>query len=87
MSDGEAASRVRPPAESRPDNVDENTYRPSAAELDSFRNGQVDRYGRTALQYNPLTAHSTFGFSRRGSADGVGAGVICGSVVVAGACA
>ncbi len=63
LSDGEAASRVRPPAESRPDNVDENTYRPSAAELDSFRNGQVDRYGRTALQYNPLTAHVTGGFS------------------------
>ncbi len=67
LSDGEAASRVRPVAENRPGNADENAYRPSAAELDSFRNGQVDRYGRTQMQYNPLAAHVTGGFS--GSTD------------------
>ncbi len=67
LSDGEAASRVRPVAENRPGNADENAYRPSVAELDSFRNGQVDRYGRTQVQYNPLAAHVTGGFS--GSTD------------------
>jgi len=54
---------VRPAAENRPANAAANAYRPTAAELDLFRNGQTDRYGRTALQYNRLTAYVTGGFS------------------------
>jgi hypothetical protein len=54
---------VRPVAENRPGNVDENSYRPSAAELSAFRTGRVDRYGRTMLAFNPLTAYVTGGFS------------------------
>jgi hypothetical protein len=67
LSDAEATAGVHPALETRPANAAANTYRPSAAELDLFRNGQTDRYGRTALQYNPLTAHVTGGFS--GSTD------------------
>lgn len=63
LSDAESASRVRPTGETRPDNADENAYRASAGELESFRNGQVDRYGRTQVQYNPLAANVTGGFS------------------------
>jgi len=63
LSDARAASRVRPVGEVRLDNADENAYRPSAGELEAFRTGQVDRYGRTQLEYNPLTARVTGGFS------------------------
>ena len=63
LSDGEATSRVRPVGEIRPDNADENAYRPSAGELKAFRTGQVDRYGRTQLEANPLSAYVTGGFS------------------------
>ncbi len=63
VSDTEAANRVRPVAENRPANVDENHYRPTAAELTAFRTGRVDRYGRTMLDFNPLTAHVTGGFT------------------------
>ncbi len=69
LSDAEAAQLVRPAAETRPGNAGANSYRPTAAELDAFRNGQVDRYGRTAVQYNPLTAYVTGGFS--GSTDDI----------------
>jgi hypothetical protein len=58
---------VRPASESRPANAAANAYRPTAAELNLFRNGQTDRYGRTALQYHALTAYVTGGFS--GSTD------------------
>jgi len=54
---------VRPAAEQRADNADENARRPTADELQRFRSGQRDRYGRTALEYNPLTAYVTGGFS------------------------
>jgi len=63
LSDAQATQLVRPAAETRAENTDENSYRPTAAELNTFRNGQVDRYGRTALQYNPLTAYVTGAFS------------------------
>jgi hypothetical protein len=63
LADADAASRVRAQAENRPANFDENQYRPTAAELAAFRTGRVDRYGRTMLDFNPLTAHVTGGFS------------------------
>jgi hypothetical protein len=63
LSDADAAQRVRAAAATHAENAEENAYRPSAAELDAFRNGQTDRYGRTALQYNPLTAYVTGAFS------------------------
>lgn len=67
LADADAAARVRPVAENRAGNVAANLYRPSAAELDAFRNGQKDRYARTAVMYNPLTARVTGNFS--GSTD------------------
>src|SRR4051794_36642258 len=63
LSDDAAAAGVHAAAESRPGNADLNAYRPSAAELDLFRNGQRDRYSRTALMYNRLTAYVTGAFS------------------------
>ncbi len=63
LSDADAAAGVRPAPETRPGNAVANGYRPSAAELNLFRNGQTDGYGRTALTYNRLTAHVTGGFS------------------------
>jgi len=58
---------VRRVAEHRPGNRDENAYRPSAAELEAFRHGQRDAYGRDAVEYNPLAARVTGGFT--GSTD------------------
>lgn len=63
LSDADAAARVHAAAESRPGNAAQNAYRPSAAELDLFRNGQRDKYNRTALMYNRLTAYVTGGFT------------------------
>ncbi|MDQ4129739.1 MAG: hypothetical protein M3133_01905 [Actinomycetota bacterium] len=63
LSDAEAGSRVRPAAENRPDNADENAYRPTAAELEAFRNARDVRYGRTMVDFNPLLAYVTGGFS------------------------
>jgi hypothetical protein len=63
LSDADAAVRVSDASETRPANADENAYRPTATELDTFRNGQNDIYGRTALMYNRLTAYVTGGYS------------------------
>ena len=63
LSDADAAARVTPARETIAANAAANAYRPSAAELDTFRNGQRDKYNRTALMYNPLTARVTGGFS------------------------
>lgn len=63
LSDADAAARVSPAVETRPANAGANAYRPTAAELDTFRNGQRDTYNRTALMYNRLTAYVTGGFS------------------------
>jgi len=63
LTDDEAARRVRPTPENRPDNADENRHRPTATEIDAFRHGQRDPYGRTAVRYNPLAAFVTGGFS------------------------
>ena len=70
LSDAQAAGRVQSVDEVRPDNSrwrgtlpPPNAYRPSADELAAFRHGQVDGYGRTQLEYNPLAAHVTGNFS------------------------
>jgi hypothetical protein len=63
LADADAAALVHPAAEQRPGNAAENAYRPTAAELDAFRNGQRDKYDRTALMYNRLTAYVTGGFT------------------------
>ncbi len=63
LSDAAAAARVRPAPERRGENAAENRYRPSRGELDAFRYGHSDRYGRNAVEYNPLTTHVTGGFS------------------------
>jgi hypothetical protein len=63
LSDADAAARVTPARETIAANAAANAYRPSAGELDAFRNGQKDKYGRTAVMYNPLTARVTGGFS------------------------
>jgi hypothetical protein len=63
LSDAAAAARVRPVAENRPGNSAANHYRPTAAEIGAFRNGQRDRYGRTAVQFNPLAAYVTGGYA------------------------
>ena len=63
LSDAAAAARVTPAPESIAGNAAANAYRPSAAEIDAFRNGQKDKYGRTAVRYNPLAARVTGGFS------------------------
>lgn len=62
LSDAQAAALVSPAPETRPGGADENAYRPTAAELNTFRNGQRDKYNRTALMYNRLTARVTGGF-------------------------
>jgi hypothetical protein len=67
LTDADAAARVRPVAENRAGNAAANLYRPSAAELDAFHNGQKDAHARTAVMYNPLTARVTGNFS--GSTD------------------
>ena len=63
LPDGEAAARVRSSGELRPANAEPNRYRPTPDELDRFRHGQRDRYGRTAVAYNPLAARVTGAFS------------------------
>jgi hypothetical protein len=63
LSDADAAARVTPARETVAANAAANAYRPSAAELDAFRHGQKDKYGRTAVRYNPLAARVTGGFS------------------------
>jgi hypothetical protein len=63
LSDAEAAAGVRAAPENRPANAAANAYRPTAAELTTFRTGQTDVYGRTALAYNRLTANVTGAFS------------------------
>jgi hypothetical protein len=62
-TDAAAAALVRSARETRPANAAANAYRPSAAEIDRFRNGQTDKYGRTALKYNRLTGYVTGAFS------------------------
>ncbi len=63
LADADAASLVTPARETRFTNQDENSYRPSGAELDAYRHGERDKYGRTAAEYNPLAYHVTGGFS------------------------
>jgi hypothetical protein len=63
LGDADAAARVAPAPETIAANVAANAYRPSAAEIDAFRNGQEDKYGRTAVEFNPLAARVTGGFS------------------------
>ncbi|MGI8729577.1 MAG: hypothetical protein ACR2LK_06230 [Solirubrobacteraceae bacterium] len=63
LSNAAAAARVSPASETRPANATANSYRPTAAELDRFRNGQRDVYNRTQLTYNPLAAYVTGGYS------------------------
>ncbi len=63
LADATAASRVIPARETRFTNQDENSYRPSAAELDAYRHGERDNYGRTAAEYNPLANYVTGDFS------------------------
>lgn len=63
LSDAAAAARVRAAPERRPDNAALNAYRPTLVELVQFRGGQRDRRGRTAVQYNRLTAYVTGGYS------------------------
>jgi hypothetical protein len=54
---------VQAAAENRPGNAEPNAYRPTADELNTFRNGQRDQCGRTALMYNRLVAYVTGGYS------------------------
>jgi autotransporter family porin len=63
LSDADAAARVSLSAETRPANGAANAYRPTAAELDLFRNGQRDSYNRTQLMYNRLAAYVTGNYS------------------------
>ncbi len=63
LDDATAAARVRPTPENRPANAAANAYRPSAAELQFFRYGEKDGYGRTAVDYNRLAAYVTGNFS------------------------
>ena len=63
LSDRQAAARVRPAAAVRPGNSRPNGYRPSAAELEGFRRGQVGSDGQTAVGYNPLAARVTGAYS------------------------
>ena len=63
LGDAEAAARIAPAPETIAANAAANARRPSAAELDAFRNGQEDKYGRTAVKFNPLAARVTGGFS------------------------
>ena len=63
LSDADAAARVTPARETVAANATTNAYRPSAAEIDAFRNGEKDRYGRTAVAYNRLAAYVTGGYS------------------------
>lgn len=62
LSDGEAAARVSPAVETRPENAAANSYRPSAAEIQTFLTGQRDPYGRLPAEYNPALAKVTGDF-------------------------
>ena len=63
LSDSEAAARVRPAAEIRPENASANAYRPSSDEIKAFLTGQRDRYGRLPAEYHPALAKVTGNFS------------------------
>ncbi len=63
LSDGQASAMVVPAAENRPGNTAANHYWPSGAELSAFRNGETDRFGRTAIRSNPYSAYVTGGYS------------------------
>ncbi len=63
LSDSDAASQVSWAAEVRWGNHSANNYWPSDEELDAFRHGQRDRYGRTAVEYNPLAQYVTGRFA------------------------
>lgn len=63
LSDAEAARRVRPAPEIRPQNAAANAYRPSAAEIQTFLTGQRDTHGRLPAEYNPALAKVTGNFT------------------------
>ncbi len=63
LPDAEAANQVASRPENRWDNKSANHYSPSDEELEAFRNGQRDQYGRTAVKYNPLAQYVTGGFT------------------------
>jgi hypothetical protein len=63
LSDAAAAALVRPAPETRPDNAQDNAYRPTPAELAAFRDGARDGYGRTMVGFNRLDAYVTGDFT------------------------
>lgn len=63
LSDDDAASRVRPKREVRPDNTIANHYTPTALELQRFLNDERDRYGQLPADANPLLARVTGRFT------------------------
>lgn len=63
LSDAEAARRVLLGLEIRPLNAAANSYRPSAAEIQTFLTAQRDQYGRLPAEFNPRLADVTGDFA------------------------
>ncbi len=59
LTDAAAAALVCRKPETRPENATQNNYVPTDAELEFYRNGETDAYGRTALKYNPKVINVT----------------------------
>ena len=63
LSDAAAAALVKPAPEQRPQNVTANARIPTSAELAHFYTGELDVYGRTAIERNPHNQYVTGNFS------------------------